>query len=145
MYACDLFLNGFLFFINHSGKQIQLQYAEFYARFVLNFLLQCISKLCKALVCHYMQNIDILVLNPLSILIDAQAQTASDLLSAGKGGFLIDQRADLEHIGVIPAFFERRMREDKPQRTFKAEQPFLIAHNGVISIIVCQRIAFGIF
>ena len=57
--------------INHPAEQTDLQNTELHAGLGFDFLLQRLGKLRKALVCHYVQNIDILILDPVTVLIDA--------------------------------------------------------------------------
>ncbi|MPM08127.1 hypothetical protein SDC9_54439 [bioreactor metagenome] len=131
-------------FINHAGKKIKLQDSKLDAGFVLDLLLERVGKFGKALVCHDVQNINIPVLDALTVLIDAQAQAAPDLLTAGKRGLLIDQRTDLKHVRVIPSFFERGVGEDESQRTIKRQKPFLVAHNRIIGVVIGKAVAFRI-
>lgn len=56
-----------------------------------------------------MEQIDIAVLNTLSVLVHAQPQTPPYFLAGGQGAFLVDQRTDLEHVGIVPALFQRGM------------------------------------
>ena len=44
------------------------------------------------------------------------------------------ERANLEHVLVIPTFFQGRMAEYKPHRFFARKQAFLILHDQVISV-----------
>ena len=95
------------FRIRHAGKEIDLQYAELNSALLLYLLLESLGELGKAFVCHHMQDVDVLIFDPLTFLIDAQPQPASYLLTAGKGGFLLDKRTDLKYIGVVPALLQR--------------------------------------
>ena len=85
-----------------------------------------------------------LVFHPFTVLVHAQTQATTYLLSAGKGRLLLDQSADLEYIGIVPTFLQRGMGEDKAQRTGKAQQPLLITHDGIIGIIICRCVALGV-
>ena len=107
--------------------------------------MQRLGKLRKALVRHNVQHIDVLILHALAVLIDTQAQTAPDLLAAGKYGLLLDQCANLKHIWIVPALFQRRVREDEAKRALKAEQPFLVPHDRIVGIVVRGGIALGVF
>ena len=92
-----------------------------------------------------MEQIDIAILNPLAVLVYAQAQPASNLLAGGQGAFLVDQCTDLEYIGIVPALFQRGMGKDKPQGTGKRQQPLLIPHDGVVGAEIVLRVASGVF
>ena len=76
------------------------------------------------------QNMDVL---SIAVLIDTQPQPASDLLSLLRGtAAAVFQRTDLEHIGIVPALAECRVRKDKPHGIFKGEQSFLVLHNEIV-------------
>ena len=121
-----------------------MQHTELYAGIILDFPLQRGGKLRKALVRHDVQDVDIPVFNPFAVLVDAEAQAAPYLLPGGESGFLVDEGADLEHVRVIPALLQRGMGENEAQRAGKAEKPFLVPHDGVVSIVIGLRVAFGI-
>ena len=133
-----------LFFIYHSRKQIQLQNAKLHTGIVLDFPLKGLCELGEALIGHHVKDVDVLVFHPFAVLIYTQPQATAYLLSAGKGRLLLDQSADLEYIGIVPTFLQRGMGEDKAQRTGKAQQPFLITHDGIIGIIICRCVALGV-
>ena len=42
------------------------------------------------------------------------------------------ERANLEYVRVVPAFTQRRMREDEPRRFIKTEQALFVFQNQVI-------------
>ena len=137
-----LFLNGIR--VRHPGKQAQLQNAELQAGFILDFLLERGRKFGKTLVRHDVQQIDILVVNALAVLVHAQTQAAPDFLTTGEDGFLLNQRADLKNVGVVPSLFQSRMRENETQRAVKRQQPFLVFHDGVVGAGVVLGIASGV-
>ena len=144
LFSVNRMLTGNFFLIGHPSKQTELEYTKLDASFVLDLFLEGGSKLGKALVGHDVKDIDILVLDAFTVLVHAQAQATAHLLAAGKGGLLLDQGADLKHVGVVPAFPQRRVGENKPQRAVKAEQPFLIPHDGVVGVIVGLGVALGV-
>lgn len=81
----------------------------------------------------------------LAVLVDAQAQTAPDFLTAADFRFpLRFQRADLEHIRVIPALAQGRVREDKPHRLVQTQQAFLVAHNQVVGVGVVAGLGLAV-
>ena len=43
----------------------------------------------------------------------------------------IFQRTYLEHIRIVPAFFECRMRKNETHRAIHAQQPFFVFHNQI--------------
>ena len=55
----------------HAAEQVKLQNTELHARLFLNLFLQRVGKLRKALICHNVQQIDIPVLDPFPVLVDA--------------------------------------------------------------------------
>ena len=71
---------------------------------------------------------------PLAILIHAEAQTATDLLPLADVGGALLQRADLEHVGVVPALAQRGVREDEPHRLVETEQTLLVLHDEVVGV-----------
>ena len=143
-FSINRMLTGNFFLIGHPSKQTELKHTELDAGFVLNLFLEGGSKLGKALVGHDVKDIDVLVLDAFTVLVHAQAQATAHLLTAGKGGLLLDQGADLEHVGIVPAFPQRRVGENKPQRTLKAEKPLLVPHDGVVGVIVGLGVALGV-
>ena len=104
LFSVNRMLTGNFFLIGHPSKQTELEYTKLDASFVLDLFLEGGSKLGKALVGHDVKDIDILVLDAFTVLVHAQAQATAHLLAAGKGGLLLDQGADLKHVGVVPAF-----------------------------------------
>ena len=144
LFSVNRMLTGNFFLIGHPSKQTELEYTKLDASFVLDLFLEGGSKLGKALVGHDVKDIDILVLDAFTVLVHAQAQATAHLLAAGKGGLLLDQGADLKHVGVVPAFPQRRVGENKPQRTLKAEKPLLVPHDGVVGVIVGLGVALGV-
>ena len=82
---------------------------------------------------------------PLPILIDRDPQTPADLLAFFDDRRRFIERANLEHIRIIPAFFQCGMGENEFQFGFEAKQFFLIAHNQLVSIFIRLGNAAGIF
>lgn len=81
----------------------------------------------------------------LAVLVDAQAQTAPDFLTAANFRFALRfQCADLERIRVIPALAQGRVREDKPHRLVQAQQAFLVAHNQVVGVGVVAGLGLAV-
>ena len=143
-FSVNRMLTGNFFLIGHTGKQTELKHTELDAGFVLNLFLKGRGKFGKALVGHDVKDIDVLVLDALAVLVHAQTQATAHFLAAGKGGLLLNQGADLEHVGIVPAFPQRRVGENKPQRTLKAEKPLLVPHDGVVGVIVGLGVALGV-
>ena len=78
----------------------------------------------------------------LAVLIDAQAQTAANLLTLANLAAALLQCADLEHVWVIPAFAQRGMGKDKPNRRFlriTIQKQLLVLHNQVIGVRIVRR------
>ena len=71
------------------------------------------------------QCVDVIAAQTLPKLINAQAQPAPQCLPTLALAAHIPQSAYLEDIGIIPAFFQRRVGEDKFQLGIKAEQLLL--------------------
>ena len=79
----------------------------------LKLLLQAVGEVVVALVRDDGEHVRLWVVQALAILVHAQAQTAADLLALGQVVLCLDERADLEHVGVVPALLERGVAEDE--------------------------------
>lgn len=80
-------------------------------------------------------------IHALTVLIDAQAQAASDFLPLTHFAVALFERMDLEHIRVVPTFAQRRVGEDKPYwRPFRVtiQQQLFVLHNQVISVNIVR-------
>ena len=145
LFLVQRLLHYFCFCIGQAVEQIKLQNAKFDTCLILNFLLKCIGKFGKALVCHHMEQINIAVLNLLSVLIDTQAQSTPDFLTGSQGAFLVNQCTDLEYIGIVPSLFQCGVGENKAQGTGEGQKPLLIPHDGVVGAGIVLRVASGVF
>ena len=65
-------------------------------------------------------------IHTVAVLVDAKAQTTTNFLPLCGITVRMFQRADLEHIRVIPALTQRRVGENEPRRLLKRQQPFFI-------------------
>ena len=92
--------------IRDIDKHICVKHAEFDAEF-LDFLLQLVRELRKGFLCDNVQNIDVFIVDSLAALVYAKAQTSANFLTASEYRLIFDERAYLEHVRVIPPFFER--------------------------------------
>ena len=72
---------------------------------------------------------------------DGEPEPAPDLLALAVGGARLVERADLEHVGVVPAFAQRRVAEDEPQRLSRRQEPLLVAHDEVVRVDVGGAVA----
>ena len=56
------------------------------------------------------------------------------------------QRADLEHVGIVPSLAQRGMAEDEPRGLFEAQQAFLVLQNQVVcaDVVAVLRPAFDL-
>ena len=73
--------------------------------FFLNFLLQPFDKIFIGFIGHHREGIHIKAMHAFTILIDADTQPTSDLLTLLNAGFGFIERTDLENVRIIPAFF----------------------------------------
>src|ERR1017187_103094 len=94
------------------GELVRLHDAETNARFILNLLLEFLGKLLVTFGSDDGQRVDLETTQPAAILVHAEAQTASDGLAAFTLAPDNAESADLEHIRVVPAIFQRGVRED---------------------------------
>ena len=67
-----------------------------------------------------------------AVLIDAEPQPATDFLPLRRIAVGMLQRADLEHVRIVPPFAQGGVGEDEPRRLLKGQQPFLVLQNQVI-------------
>ena len=119
----------------NGGKLVRLHDAEADAGVFLDFLLQVLGKLFVVFRGHHSQGVDLEAAYPLTILIDAQAQATANGLAALALGLNVTQGANLEHVGVVPAFLERRVGEDELQRRAEGQQLFLLLHDQVVGAL----------
>ncbi len=78
-------------------------------------------------------------------MVHRQAQPASQGLAAFAFGAHLAQVADLEDVGVVPAFAQGGMTEDEAQGFFIREQLLFILHDLAIDIIIRLGGAVGVF
>ena len=74
------------------------------------------------------------VVHPLAVLVNGQAQPAPDLLATGDGVVALLEHAHDEHVGVVPAFTQRGVGEDEPNRFGERQQPLLVLEDQVVGI-----------
>ena len=79
----------------------------------LELLLQAVGELVVALVRDDGEHVRLGIVQALAVLVHAQAQTAADLLALGQIVLCLNERADLEHVGVVPALLERGVAENE--------------------------------
>ena len=78
------------------------------------------------------------IVHTVSRLVDRYAQSAPHLLPARNGVVAVLQRADHEHIGIVPALAQRRVREDEAHRLFEFKKLLLVSEDQVIRVhIIC--------
>ena len=70
-----------------------------------NKILKIIGKFGKALVRHNVQYVNVLILNALTILINAKSESASDFLTASECGLLVNKGTYLKYVRIIPTLF----------------------------------------
>ena len=80
---------------------------------ILELLLQAVGEIVVAFIGDDGEHVRLWVVQALAILVHAQAQTATDFLALGQVVLCLDERADLEHVGVVPALLERGVAEDE--------------------------------
>ena len=125
---------------DEGRERVPLHQAEADPRFLLDLPLQVLGELLVALAGDDGQGVHLESALPLAGLVDAEAQAPADGLPAFPLRRYVPQGADLEHVGVVPAFAERRMGEDELQGLLEAEQPLLVAHDqpvcafGVVAV-----------
>src|ERR1019366_1003890 len=103
---------------------------------LLHLVLQLLRKLLESLAGHHRKPVDQRGKAPLAILSHRQPQAAPDGLPPLALRADFPQRANLEHVWVVPAFAQRRMAEDESQRLARGEQPLLVAHDQIVSLVI---------
>ena len=73
---------------------------------------------------------------PLTVLVDAQTQAATNFLAFLDLTLGFVQRTNLEHIGIVPAFSQGRVRKDKLELAVKGQQGFFVPHNLVVGRLI---------
>ena len=114
---------------------------------ILNLLLEVRNKRCVALAGDDGEDIDLMDfiaqcfrVHTIACLIDAQAQAAANLLPLLCGAVTVLQSTNLEHIRVVPTFPQSGVRENKPSRFFKGQQPFLVFQNQIVGRNIIRHI-----
>ena len=79
----------------------------------LKLLLKAVGEVVVALVGDNGEHVRLGVVQALAVLVHAQAQAAADLLALCQVVLGLDERANLEYVGVVPAFLERGVAEDE--------------------------------
>ncbi len=101
-----------------------------------------------ALVGDHREDVDFVVEDALALLVDRQAQAAPDLLALLHLGDGLVEGADLEDVGVVPAFFEGGVGEDEADLLLEGEQPLLVPHDqlegGLFGLAFGLVAAFGV-
>ena len=130
-------------FINMVHKKCRSNDHRTVAHHIGYFVLQLFGKLLIAFTGYHGQYIGVEYCGPqhigvltLTVFVHAKTHTTPHFLTLiGLIGTVL-QRANLEHIGVIPPFFQSRVREDETCRFFKTQQPLLVLHNQVVGTFV---------
>ena len=76
------------------------------------------------------------MVHAVAVLVDGQAQAAADFLAARDGVVAVLERADDEHVRVVPAFAQRRVREDEAHRLVQRQQALLVLQDEVVGLHV---------
>ena len=74
------------------------------------------------------------VVHPLTVLVNGQPQPTPDLLATRDGVVALLEHAHNEHVGVVPAFTQRGVGEDEPNRFGERQQPLLVLEDQVVGI-----------
>ena len=109
---------------------------EIHAALLLHLVLQLLRELLEALARHHREPVDQRVKAPLAILAHRQTQAAPDRLPPLALGADLAQCANLENVRVVPSLAQRRVAEDEAQRLARGEQPLLVAHDQIVSLVI---------
>src|SRR5207253_982928 len=99
----------------HGGKLVLLDNSKSQARVLLDLLLQMLGKFLIAFGGYDRERVHVEAALSVAVLIDAEPQAAADRLPPLALRPHFAQGANLEDVGIVPAFFERRMRKDEFQ------------------------------
>src|ERR1019366_5742896 len=104
-----------------SGELVRLHDAEADPGFVLDLLLELLGKLFVALGRDHRQGVDLEAAEALAVLVNAEAQAASDRLATLLFRRHFPEGADLEHVRIVPAFAQGGMGKDELQLRVEAQ------------------------
>ncbi len=99
--------------IGQASEQVDGDEAELDLQLLLHLPLQPVRVIGVALLRDNGEHVQPLVAAALAFVIDAKAQTATDGLAAARLAGHFAQAADLEDIGIVPPFTQRRVREQE--------------------------------
>ena len=115
---------------------------------VLDILLQVGYKVLVALVCDNGQHVNVvnyvaagLGIHTVTGTVNAKTQTASYLLTLCRRTVGMTERTNLKYVGIVPAFSQGRVRENKSCRLVEGEQTFLVFQNKIISRDIVRELA----
>ena len=80
---------------------------------LLDFLLQVLGELLVALSGNYSQRVDVEPAQTFAFLIDTEPEAPTNRLPALALTTDLAQRANLKHVGIVPAFLQGRVGEDE--------------------------------
>jgi len=124
---------GAVLLLDGNGRELVLfDNAETDAGIGLDLLLKIFGEGFVALRGDHGEGVDLEAAQSFALLVDAQAQTAPDGLAAFALGADFAQRANLEHVGIIPALFQRGVGEDELELRIEAKQLLLVLHDEVV-------------
>jgi len=103
--------------------------------------LEAARKGLVGLVGDHRQAGDFTVVDPGAMLVDGQAQAASDLLATRDRRARVSQGADLEDVGVVPSLAQGRVGEDEAQGLAGREQLLLAPHDLLVGRAVQLALA----
>ena len=115
-----------------GGELVALDDAEADAGVGLDLLLELLGELPVALAGDDGERVDGAVADAAAVLVDADAEAAADGLAPLALGADVAERADLEHVGVVPPLAEGGVGEDELERLVEAEEPLLVLHDELV-------------
>src|SRR3546814_17339018 len=78
------------------------------------------------------RSVDLEATQPFTLLVDAQAQAATDGLAAFPLRADFTQSANLEHVGIVPALFQGGVGKDALELRLEAQELFIVLNDEVI-------------
>ena len=141
--ACSLFINGCRLAVHLDELALEVIAGSSGRTVVQNLLdvgLQIRNEALITFTCDNRQLVDVvdalaenLHIHSVTGLVDTKTETTTNFLPLLCGAVAVLQCTNLEHIGVIPAFTQSRVREDKSCWLAKGKQALLVLQDKVIS------------
>ena len=106
--------------------------AEADSSVLLYLPLEVLGEILVALPCYHCKRVHFEAAQSLALLVDTQAQAASDCLPSLALGPDVAKGAYLKDVGAVPPLAQCRMGEDELERCLMAQELLFFPHNQVV-------------